>query len=568
MKKNSDNPRRKKIISAAGGILALVFYVISCIFVARNNANAGTKNENLSGSVKTITIAHWQLEDGFRESIDYAIKEFEKIKAEQGVKVKVIQNAIPSRGYSQWYITQLISGNPADVIELTVSAELQSRYFVPLSSYISQPNPFNKGTPCEGIAWKDTFNDGMEGSLNPIFAEYYGAGIFRHSQRVYVNLDLLEAATGSDKTPETYEEWMECCKKIDEYAHQVQKPIIPIGVRGIDKSSIAGLYDRYFNQLNCHYNDTLSLHGDGIISKGDFFAAFADGKLDIDRLLVPVEIVRDIGKYLADGFTTTDSEQTKFLFFTGNVCFFPEGTWDAWTMVNNTPFRTKIIQVPSLSPTGKYKDIYVGRVLENGFRVAGKFGVTKASRNRELAIEFLQFLTSWKINQKTMMEFCKWPSVVIKTEYKGFLENMKPELGDSRRGVNTPFFFNTKSRGRTLESIERIIISQADDAKVVFAKDAIKNVPVLKEEFENNISDFERQLFDMEGNRTTIASQLLRTNLTYAERKNMENRAMMAVESIVTRELEKQQILSALNGMDKIKEQLENYVSENGKRNK
>ena len=132
--KNPDNSRIKKIISAIGGIIAVVFYIISCLAVVRNNAIAQAENSSTDGKLKTITIAHWQLEDGFREGIDYAIKEFEKIKAAQGQKVKIIQNAIPGRGYSQWYITQLISGNPADIIELTQSPEIQSRYFLPLTS--------------------------------------------------------------------------------------------------------------------------------------------------------------------------------------------------------------------------------------------------------------------------------------------------------------------------------------------------------------------------------------------------------------------------------------------------
>ena len=562
--KNTDNNRRKKIISALGGILALTFYIISCFVVAHNNSVAGSKNKKSPESAaKTITIAHWQLEDGFREGIDYAIKEFEKLKAEQGERVKVIQNAIPSRGYSQWYITQLISGNPADVIELTPSPEIQSRYFMPLSEHIVKPNPFNKGTPCEKIAWKDTFTDGMDGALNPIFAEYFGAGIFRHCQRVYVNLDLLKAATGSEKTPETLEEWIECCKKIEEYGQKINKPLIPIGVRGIGKTTVGMFFSRYFAQTNNHYNDTLSLFGDARIPNLEMFSAFGEGKLDIDRMLAPVEMMHEIGKYFSEGFTTTDSQQTKFLFFTGNVCFFPEGTWDAWSMVNNTPFKVKIIRMPSISPTGKYKNIYSDRIYENAFGVSGKFGITKASRHPELALEFLQFLTSWKINQKTMMEFCKWPAVVINTEYTGFLEAMKPEIGDSKSSLQCPFFFNEKSRMKALESIERIITEQPENAKVTFAKDVVKNVPILKDEFENVSSDYERQLFDMEGNRTTIACNILRSDLSDAARKNQNIRALIAIENTIARELERRRTIAAYNSMDKIKEQLEDYISNN-----
>ena len=61
--KNTDNSSKKKIISALGGILALVFYAVSCIVVMRNNAAAELENTDISGDLKVITIAHWQLED-------------------------------------------------------------------------------------------------------------------------------------------------------------------------------------------------------------------------------------------------------------------------------------------------------------------------------------------------------------------------------------------------------------------------------------------------------------------------------------------------------------------------
>ena len=568
MKEENINNRKKKIISAAGGIFVVIFYVISCIAVIRNNIAAESKNAEANGDTKVISIAHWQLEDGFREGIDYAIKEFEKLKASQGQKVKVIQNAIPSRGYSQWYITQLISGNPADIIELTVSPEIQSRYFLPLSTYISRPNPFNKGTPCEKLAWKDTYNDGMDSSLNPIFAEYFGVGIFGHRQRVYVNIDLLKAATGSEKTPETFEEWIECCKKVEEYARKVQKPIIPIGVRGIDKHTIMTMYARLNNQINTHYNDLLSYHGDGFIAKPDIYTALGEGKLDIDRLLVPAELIKEIGKYFADGFTTTDSQQTKFLFFTGNVCFFPEGSWDAWTMVNNTPFKVKIIRVPTISPTGKYGKYFVGKTLESSFNTSGWFGIPKASRNKELALEFLQYLTSWKMNQKTMMEFCKWPGVVINTPYTGFLEALKPDEGDARRTIQSPFLFNSKSKTQLLEYIEQMIIEQPENAKLFFAESALKTVPALKDEFNNVISDYERQLFDMEGNRTVISAGLLRSDLSKHERDNQNTRALMAAETLVSRELDLKRSIAAYNSMGKIAERLRDYIRDNEKRSK
>ena len=124
--------------------LAVLFYVLSVVMVIRN---CGGMSVVFSPDTRVITIAHWQLEDGFREGIDAAIAEYEKRKAGQGVKVKVRQVAIPVRGYPQWFLTQLIGGNPADILEVTGSSDILNQYFTPLSPYIGSPNPWNKGTP-------------------------------------------------------------------------------------------------------------------------------------------------------------------------------------------------------------------------------------------------------------------------------------------------------------------------------------------------------------------------------------------------------------------------------------
>ena len=90
-----------------GLILAVAFYILSVIMVIRNH---GGMSVVFSPDTKVITIAHWHIEDGFREGISAAIEEYEKAKLAQGVKVKVRQVAVPVRGYQQWYLTQLIGG--------------------------------------------------------------------------------------------------------------------------------------------------------------------------------------------------------------------------------------------------------------------------------------------------------------------------------------------------------------------------------------------------------------------------------------------------------------------------
>ena len=190
-----------------GIYLALVFYIVSVAMVSRNTS----KGDLLDRDVKTLTIAHWQLEDCFRQGIDAAIREYEKIKAANGENVKIIQSTVPYRGYQQWFVTQLISGEPADIIEIKGSSQMQSQYFLPLSNYIAAPNPYNKDTPLEGIPWKDTYVDGMNSSLDPVYAEYFGVGTFFHVLRLYVNKNLVARAIGNSKMQRTFDEWMSCC---------------------------------------------------------------------------------------------------------------------------------------------------------------------------------------------------------------------------------------------------------------------------------------------------------------------------------------------------------------------
>lgn len=516
-----------------GIFLALAFYIFAVVMVSINTSTGNLLDQD----VKTLTIAHWQLEDGFRQGIDAAIREYEQMKAEQGIKVKIIQSTVPVRGYQQWFVTQLISGDPADIIELLGTSQIQSQYFLPLSNYIATQNPYNEGTPLAGMPWKDTYIDGMNSALDPVYAEYFGVGTFFHVLRVYVNKNLVVQATGSSKMPRTFDEWMECCGKLREYGKKIGKPIVPIGVRGLDKATINNLFQQNFSQLNGNLNDQFSQLGLPTTSNYELFIQLAEGRLDRERLLEAVDLTQEMGKYFSEGFTSTDLEQTKFLFFTGNVAFFPEGTWDAWSLVKNSPFEVEVINIPVIGSENRYYANFTGQTSELGVGVGGRFGITKAAKNPELALDFLRFLTSYKINQMTMMDYCKWPPAVIKAEYNGLLEKFRPVEGDARLKVPLPFVLDKKSNTKMLETLERIIVNDVKNPKQYFWSEFISNLPYLIEEARNAIANSERQFFDIEGQRSCAAAGLLESSLSIRQRQNFELRQMMGMENVVDRDL-------------------------------
>ena len=524
-----DDNNNKKMFQNLGLIMAGLFYIVSCVMVYINT----TGGKILNSDIETITFAHWQLEDGFREGYAEAIKQFEEYKKSQGQKVKVVQTTVPFRGYTQWFLTQLIGGDPADIIELRGASALRNRYFVPLSRYIGNPNPFNAGTPMSGVPWKDTFIDNMNGGLDSSFGEYFGIGAFTATYRVYVNINLLEKATGSRKLPKTLKQWMDACAKMREYGEKIGKSIIPIGVRGFDKGTLYYLFQNYFSQTNSDLNDKISQNCSPDLSAYDVWQQLAENKLDKEKLLAAVDIVREIGQNFGAGFMATDLEQTKFLFFSGKVGFFPEGTWNAYSMVKNAPFEVAIMQLPTIAQDHKYSKYFVGAPTEQGARISCLFGIPKASKNFDLALEFLQFVSSWKINNMIMVDYCKWLPAVRKAQYKGILKYCKPQIGSGRKSSYPPFMRTGKSRTKMLESLENIIINNSAMPQEFFYSEFTKRIPLLINEIKETNLSLRRSFFSIEKNRVSLAAGLLRNDISENEKVGLNLQYSMLEEKLV-----------------------------------
>lgn len=509
-----------------GLAVAGAFYLASVGYVLL----VGDAGSTLAPDVKTITFAHWQLEDGYREGVDEAIRRFETLKAEQGQKVKVIQSTVPWRGYSQWFLTQLIGGNPADLMELIGSSQLYHRYFVPLSPYIDKPNPFNQSTVLEGMPWRDTYVDDMEGSQDNVYAEYFGVGHMFHTYRLFVNVDLLEKATGSRQLPRDLTEWLDACAKLKAYGRNTGTPIIPIGVRGFDKGTLNHLFRYYFSQMTGNLNDAYSRFG-GRVSVAGVLEQMNTNPQIRERVLAVIDVIQEIGRNFGVGFTAMDLEQTKFLFYSGTMGFFPEGTWNAWSMVNNSPFEVAIIPIPPLGHTHKYSKYFTGKITEAGVRVGGKIGIPKATKHFDLALEFLQFFTSYEINQMAMMDYTKWPPAVKHAEYKGILKAFQPQM-EGNLSVPTPFSrWGQTSHRKYLECLEQIITNDIDNPGRYFLDTFKKNKDILRDEGAEYVKGYYRSQMDTERYRSQFSVGLLRGDLTSQQADTLRLRLTITSQS-------------------------------------
>ena len=564
------------ILNRIGLICFLLFFALSVVMVIRNGSFGG----DILSDGKRLTFAHWQLEDGFREGYADAIKEYERIKAKEGIKVRVVQTTVPVRGYPQWFLTQLIGGDCADVIELSGSEEIHNQYFLPLSRYLAAPNPYNKGTPLEGMAWRDTFADDMVSALSQTYSEYFGVSTFMTTTRMYVNVDLYEKTTGEKKMPETLDEWILACQKIQEYGEKIGRPLIPIGVRGFDKGTIAQIFTHFNNIINADYNDSVSDYGYGpTIYEIYHKLAIGDKNIDLDRFLAPVEIVAEVGKYFAKGFSAIDLEQTKFLFNSGTVGFFIDGTYNAFSMVNNSDFRVDIIPLPLIGPNGKYRDL--GRMTEVGGGVGGRFGIPKNARDIELALDFLQFITSYKISQLTMVRHSKWGSPLKQVNYReafgpeisamchcknkkemtkkqieeevSLLEKCRPYEGLGYTGIANIYAIGGKTQKDHVLTLEDIIIHQPENPKKFFWNSILSRRHDLLQELDETIISEKRTLWNLDGMRATFAVAELQT-ASPQEKEAYDNRYKLNMEGMINRFQQLETLYQVIEDIPNLKE--------------
>lgn len=397
---------REKIFNTIGFLLLGLCFVVSLgrIMAARRSGPEG------EGGVTTIRIAHWQLENGVRSTIDKLAAEY--MKLHPGVKVE--QLPIPESIFTNWLVTQLVGETAPDLIQIGIGKtdERTARFFLPLTDLAMQPNPYNKGTNLEGVPLRNTLFDGMEGGFMPTLLEYYSVPISGSSVRMFYNLDLLKTITGSETIPTTYEELTALCQQAEAYATAQNKPLVPIaGSKYNTPMIIRQLFLSQTQKLVEELNPP-GIFGDDTIRRAD---DFLEGRwsLDSEQMRSGFDLLHDLGKYMQPGFIQLDRDDATLAFVQGRALIINTGSWDATSIREQTKFRIGVALIPFPSPEnpvyGKYT---LGKLSEAGVNGGVLFGITRGSKNAEVAKDFLRFLVSRKMNQLWTKESGWIPSVV------------------------------------------------------------------------------------------------------------------------------------------------------------
>jgi raffinose/stachyose/melibiose transport system substrate-binding protein len=524
MKKSGNDEQTLSWLQHLGyGIIGL-FFLYSTIHVLFLS-----QKEILDPEVETITVSHWLLEAGVREGFDAVFREFEKEMASKGRKVKVKQSTIPGRGFKQWFVTQLISGEPGDIMGMSweTSSEFIKQYFTPLTPFIGEPNPYNAGTPLEKLSWRDSFVDNMESGRiirGERTADYYQAAWSFNVYRLYANLDLLEAATGNREAPHTLTEFLEDCAAIEQYGLDHNRPIVPIGVRGIDRGTIQMFFWQYFNQTNGNFVEQ-SIH-DGVPRSYMLDLLLHDEEAR-ERMVAVVDILRQIGRYFGDGFQATDREQSLFRFFSGDAGFYYSGSWIVQGMLENAPFELGVLPVPQLAGDHELSRFYTGRIAESGIRGGTSLGIPKATKNKALALDLLKFMTSWKMNQ-VIAEHCSFPPIVRDARFEGVLASFKPFMEGSTH-VGPPFEIGPQSSTsitKLLEDLETVIADRREDGGDYVFKRLLSRRDMILGEIDEAVASALRQYLDSERTRTRAFMGIMGGHLDDAQQQLLQTEQM------------------------------------------
>ncbi len=386
-----------------------------CFCIAANRVMSRAA-EQRDPNLQILKFAHWQLESGVRATFDELAREYER--SHPGVRIE--QLAIPERIFKNWHRTQLIGGNAPDLIQLGqgtggLTDELLARYYTPISQFVELPNPYNAGSgELAGLPWRETFLDGLSNTpaYSDSLVEYYGIPASMFTVRVYYNADLFQKIAGASQPPRTYEDFIALCQKTEAYRTAEGESVLPIaGSKYNAPYMIDALFASMTQRLTLKL-DTFHIMG---LDGNSVALGFLDGQWNWQTPAVEagLNLMNAVGQLMQPGFLQLGRDDALFYFVQGRALLLASGSWDSSSIEAQAPFKIGVFTMPlPRTDHSQYGQFVLGHPSEAGTGTGLVFGLTAGSKNQDLAIDFLRFISSQPGNTR-FAEMSGWLPAVV-----------------------------------------------------------------------------------------------------------------------------------------------------------
>jgi raffinose/stachyose/melibiose transport system substrate-binding protein len=379
---------RKK--SAAFFIFGLA-YLVAALLVLRRNVS-----EAVSDKV-TIRVSQWQLEGGVRQAFDAMVRRYEQLNP----RVHVAVISIPDTIYQQWAKTQLVGENAPDIIEYSMAFGSVERFFAPITDEVMKPNPYNRGTPLEGVPWRDTFIDAMANvdGFNTQLNQYYAATLTQHSMRLIFNRPLMRAITGAEDPPRDYREFLALCARVQAYAREHHLVLAPMAN---SKDTVIGLAGYVLETAAGKVSQRLDARHTCLLSSNDVALAYLRGGWTFQEpeLRAGLSMLQELGAQSMPGFLQLTRDSAIMDFVRGRALMVVAPSWEASSLKELCDFELGAF----LYPMPTESDPVYGRHMLSPYsdgRLATLMSMylNRTTKHRREALDFLHFITSVEGNQ-------------------------------------------------------------------------------------------------------------------------------------------------------------------------
>ena len=400
---------------------AFVWSAAAIYSVRRKEMPAGTKI--------VLRIGHWQLETGVRDALNVMAAKYHELHPE----VTVVQDSIPEGTYGTWLTTQLMGGTAPDMLEpgLVMRPILLGfflRYFLPLTAAVDRPNPYNAGTEFAGVAWRKTFKDGMRNSYVDEMQEFMSVPLAQFGVRVFYNKTLLQKLTGRSTPPKDFRDFLAVCDQIRHQHDGRGQAYIPVA----GSMYHFNLWDELLaNPLTYGAVRQLDFNRDSTVGMDEFYIGMQTGRISFDfpPFAARFRLIRLLTHEFQSGWTGLSRDEAVFLFAQQRAVFITTGTWDAGGLREQATgeFEVGVMDFPRPTKSDpEFGAVFEGPVYE---RPSGGFPfvITRTCQHPEVALDFLQFLSSQRGNEQ-LNQIIGWIPSVTGAQMRPELRAFEPHL--------------------------------------------------------------------------------------------------------------------------------------------